>query len=165
MVIITTIIAKVYFPDSLKRGSIPNIRKKYSYRRQPTDESEEQQSYADDEEDELEALYSEDEDEEKEEEERRANADLSSSLEYEQEDALLADMTGSPGVNNNGPSFHGAARALEFDQVQTSQAKVFQRLLFCCLMLNVTFVTWGALQERMLTRRYPRHTGDYFTYS
>ena len=165
MVIITTIIAKVYFPDSLKRGSIPNIRKKYSYRRQPTDESEEQQSYADDEEDELEALYSEDEDEEKEEEERRANADLSSSLEYEQEDPLLADMTGSPGVNNNGPSFHGAARALEFDQIQTSQAKVFQRLLFCCLMLNVTFVTWGALQERMLTRRYPRHTGDYFTYS
>ena len=161
MVIITTIIAKVYFPDSLKRGSIPNIRKKYSYRRQPTDESEEQQSYADDEEDELEALYSEDEDEEKEEEERRANADL----EYEQEDLLLADMTGSPGVNNNGPSFHGAARALEFDQIQTSQAKVFQRLLFCCLMLNVTFVTWGALQERMLTRRYPRHTGDYFTYS
>lgn len=165
MVIITTIIAKVYFPDSLKRGSIPNIRKKYSYRRQPTDESEEQQSYADDEEDELEALYSEDEDEEKEEEERRANADLSSSLEYEQEDPLLADMTGSPGVNNNGPNFHGAARALEFDQIQTSQAKVFQRLLFCCLMLNVTFVTWGALQERMLTRRYPRHTGDYFTYS
>jgi adenosine 3'-phospho 5'-phosphosulfate transporter B2 len=32
-------------------------------------------------------------------------------------------------------------------------------------MLNITFVTWGALQERMLTRRYPRHTGDYFTYS
>lgn len=57
------------------------------------------------------------------------------------------------------------ARVLEFDQETTSRAKVIQRLLFCSLMLNITFVTWGALQERMLTRRYPRHTGDYFTYS
>jgi hypothetical protein len=56
-------------------------------------------------------------------------------------------------------------RVLEFDQEQTSRPKVVQRLLFCSLMLNITFVTWGALQERMLTRRYPRHTGDYFTYS
>jgi hypothetical protein len=74
----------------------------------------------------------------------------------EQEDPLLSDATGSPGRT---------ARVLEFDQEQTSRAKVLQRLLFCSLMLNVTFVTWGALQERMLTRRYPRHTGDYFTYS
>mmetsp|Transcript_6019 Transcript_6019/g.5908 ORF Transcript_6019/g.5908 Transcript_6019/m.5908 type:complete len:467 (-) Transcript_6019:126-1526(-) len=163
MVIITTIVAKVYFPDSLKRGQIRNIRRKYSYRRQPSvdrtlsDQSDEQQSCADDEEDELEALYSDEEDED----EDKANV---SSLEYEQEDPLIADMTGSPGISN-GPTFHGAARPLEFDENQTSKAKVFQRLLFCCLMLNVTFVTWGALQERMLTRRYPRHTGEFFTYS
>jgi len=73
--------------------------------------------------------------------------------EEEEEDGLL--MEGS------------ATRAsiLEFDQEQTSRTKVIQRLLFCSLMLNVTFVTWGAIQERMLTRRYPRHTGEYFTYS
>jgi hypothetical protein len=59
----------------------------------------------------------------------------------------------------------GRAGILEFDQDQTSRAKVVQRLLFCSLMLNITFVSWGALQERMLTRRYPRHSGDYFTYS
>mmetsp|Transcript_5777 Transcript_5777/g.17177 ORF Transcript_5777/g.17177 Transcript_5777/m.17177 type:complete len:623 (+) Transcript_5777:277-2145(+) len=54
---------------------------------------------------------------------------------------------------------------LEFDQERLSKAQVMQRLLFCSFMLNVTFVAWGVLQERMLTRRYPRYTGDYFTYS
>jgi len=54
---------------------------------------------------------------------------------------------------------------LEFDQDRLSKAQVVQRLLFCSFMLNVTFVAWGVLQERMLTRRYPRYTGDYFTYS
>ena len=54
---------------------------------------------------------------------------------------------------------------LEFDQETMSKAQVFKRLLFCSLMLNITFVAWGILQERMLTRRYPRLTGEYFTYS
>lgn len=42
---------------------------------------------------------------------------------------------------------------------------VFKRLLLCSAGLIVTFVTWGLLQERMLTRRYPRLTGDYFEYT
>jgi hypothetical protein len=54
---------------------------------------------------------------------------------------------------------------LEFDQGTMPKTEVIKRLAFCCLMLNVTFVTWGILQERMLTRRYPRWTGEYFTYS
>jgi hypothetical protein len=54
---------------------------------------------------------------------------------------------------------------LEFDQENMPKTEVIKRLAFCCLMLNVTFVTWGILQERMLTRRYPRWTGEYFTYS
>jgi len=149
MVIITTLVAKVYFPESLERGSIPNIRRKYSYRRKP---EEEHQSYVTAEEDELEALYSDDENDEND-----SNGD--SSDDFEQEDPLLGDMTGRPG------NVHHKAQILEFDQVQTSRAQVIKRLLFCSLMLNLTFVTWGALQERMLTRRYPRHTGEYFTYS
>lgn len=150
MVIITTIIAKVYFPDSLKRGTIPKIRRKYSYRRT---EHEEQRSYADEEEDALESLYS-DEDEDG---QHRISSDEDDV--DDQEDPLLADMSGFPAHPSHG------GRVLEFDQEHTSRAQVVKRLLFCSLMLNVTFVTWGALQERMLTRRYPRNTGDYFTYS
>lgn len=54
---------------------------------------------------------------------------------------------------------------LEFDQSRHSKEKVYTNLAICAIMLNVTFVVWGVLQERMLTRRYPRHTGEYFTYS
>ena len=174
MVIITTLVAKVYFPASLERGSIPNIRRKYAYRRRPTmEEEEEEHSDAEDDDDELEALYSDEDEDNNAEEEAEDRA-----LEYEHEDPLVADLTGSPGVAtgsrrttgggmSRGPAGAAAAatRPLEFDQVHTSQAKVLQRLVLCCLMLQATFVTWGALQERMLTRRYPRHTGDYFTYS
>lgn len=52
-----------------------------------------------------------------------------------------------------------------FDQANTDRHTVLKRLIFCSTMLMVTFVTWGVLQERMLTRRYPRFTGEYFTYS
>jgi adenosine 3'-phospho 5'-phosphosulfate transporter B2 len=153
MVIITTIVCKVYFPDSLKRGTIPNIRRKYSYRRKTEHlEPEENQSFADKEEDELEALYSDDDEDD--DDSRNVNHD-----EHEHQDPLLSDMTSSSGSGNH------RTRILEFDQVQASRSQVTKRLLLCCLMLNLTFVTWGALQERMLTRRYPRHTGDYFTYA
>jgi hypothetical protein len=92
MVIITTLVAKVYFPASLERGSIPNIRRKYAYRRRPTLEEEEEHSEDDD--DELEALYSDDEDENDNAEEEAENR----ALEYEQdEEPLVADLTGSPG--------------------------------------------------------------------
>lgn len=54
---------------------------------------------------------------------------------------------------------------MEFDQERMTKSQVLKRLLFCCIVLNITFVAWGVLQERMLTRRYPRVTGEYFTYS
>ena len=84
MVIITTLIAKVYFPDSLTRGTIPNVRRTYSYRRKA--EHREEETFADVEEDELEVLYSDDEEDEH-------NSHESSD---DQEDPLLADMTGHP---------------------------------------------------------------------
>lgn len=46
-----------------------------------------------------------------------------------------------------------------------SKESVYSNLVICAIMLNVTFVSWGLLQERMLTRKYPRLTGEYFTYS
>jgi hypothetical protein len=46
-----------------------------------------------------------------------------------------------------------------------SPAVVMKRLLMCAVGLITTFVIWGLLQERMLTRRYPRIVGDYFEYT
>jgi hypothetical protein len=168
MVIITIIIAKIYFPESLERGSdVSTIPRKYSYRRQvnastssntnPSSNKEEDSSYevADEEEDEMEALYSDEEDSGEDYRGVDPLERLDGDDDQQEEDPLFSDATGSISPR----------RILEFDQEKSSRAKVLQRLLFCCLMLNLTFVSWGALQERMLTRRYPRYTGDYFTYS
>mmetsp|Transcript_11640 Transcript_11640/g.29449 ORF Transcript_11640/g.29449 Transcript_11640/m.29449 type:complete len:546 (+) Transcript_11640:87-1724(+) len=155
MVIISTFIAKVYFPDSLKRGTIPNVRRTYNYRRKTEHPEEELQSFAYKDEDELEALYSDDD------EDNNEVGSVESDEDFEQNDPLMSDFAGHPESSNQ----QHRARILEFDQTQTNRPQVYKRLLFCMLMLNLTFVTWGALQERMLTRRYPRHTGDYFTYS
>jgi len=39
---------------------------------------------------------------------------------------------------------------LEFEQESLSRKQVLQRLIFCCIALNITFVLWGALQVRNL---------------
>ena len=214
MVIITTIIAKIYFPETLERDNTAvTARRKYSYRRQqqPQDADDDDvgfavsPSYADEEDDEMEALYSDEEGDDDDEEggevvdggdtffdpegdlppthspthhsvhpdplglgattpqsargpqQRSIASHTPRSVDHQ---TLFSDTSS---VRRTAPFM--ARRVLEFDQEQTSRPKVIQRLLLCCLMLNITFVTWGALQERMLTRRYPRHTGDYFTYS
>ena len=45
------------------------------------------------------------------------------------------------------------------------RALVFRRLAGCSVGLVCTFVLWGIMQERILTRRYPRYTGEYFPYT
>lgn len=39
---------------------------------------------------------------------------------------------------------------LDFQQEKLSRKQVLQRLIFCCVMLNFTFVLWGVLQVRTL---------------
>lgn len=158
MVIITTIVAKIYFPESLERSNDPPNMRSY-YRRSGRKSTgndgaanEHSDMTADDllvagatSDEENDVLYSDEEED------------------YAENNPLLSDDNDDDDLLMEGDA--GRASILEFDQEQTSRTKVVQRLLFCSLMLNLTFVTWGALQERMLTRRYPRHTGDYFTYS
>ena len=43
---------------------------------------------------------------------------------------------------------HPRKFSLEFQQESLSRKQVLQRLIFCCIALNVTFVLWGALQVR-----------------
>lgn len=131
MVIITTMIAKIYFPESLDRGG-PAFARSTQYIRVP--ESETSASY-----------YSDTSDNE---------GDV-----IDEEDEEAGDK------KNKTRESRSASEFLEFEQAKSSKMEVIKRLLFCSLMLNVTFVTWGLLQERMLTRRYPRYTGEYFNYS
>ncbi len=177
MFIITTIVAKIYFPESLQRNnnhSSTTIRRTSSYVAVPkkvgrAEVDDDDKGRAEEEilfddllvargssDDDVEALYSDDDDDDDE-----ANAFLMRKKAYKDDE----DEEGNDLDDLLTEGDAGRASILEFDQEQTSRTKVVQRLLFCSLMLNLTFVTWGALQERMLTRRYPRHTGDYFTYS
>jgi adenosine 3'-phospho 5'-phosphosulfate transporter B2 len=146
MVIIATMVAKIYFPEALDRAaSSPRRARSFSYRMAELNDASEQAAIAEDE------YYGSDA-------EDFSDADevLDSDDDEAEENAFL-------------PRRQSASRRpsnfLEFQQESLSRAQVLKRLVFCSLMLNATFVMWGALQERMLTRRYPRYTGEYFTYS
>ena len=144
MVLITTMVARIYFPEALKPNPAPAPRS-FSYRMatvaKKTDSSDDDEYYGSD------GGYSDDEDDEV--------------LDSDDEAQLLV----SEGEKGHAPRPHHRFHFLEFQQEKMTKTQVLQRLAFCSLMLNAIFVMWGALQERMLTRRYPRYTGEYFTYS
>ena len=50
----------------------------------------------------------------------------------------------------------------EWGEPDGTKEEVIQRAIFCAAGLNVCFVIWGLLQERMLTQPY---NGEYFMYS
>ena len=164
MVIITIIVAKIYFPESLQRGrgggggtgsrsssdndlqrqaSSGGLRRSYSYHRReeegggsilgvPITSSTTTGSSLDD------SFYYEDE-------VLDSGADVEEDdKDYdEDDDDDIQELTGDRKKKRTSRS---SMNFLEFDQERASQRKVVQRLLFCSLMLNVTFVAWGALQ-------------------
>jgi len=142
MIIIAVMIAKIYFPESLERGvaedtPMPSVKSKsISYRVVGGPEINEETTGSD---------YSDGE----------GNDEVlgsdESDFESDDEDQNYAERSN--------------VLEFEFQQENTNKLGVMKRLVFCCVMLNVTFVTWGILQERMLTRKYPRSTGENFTYS
>jgi adenosine 3'-phospho 5'-phosphosulfate transporter B2 len=183
MVIITTMVCRIYFPGALERGSAGGgeIYARTKYQRAPDggDRAESDSYYGSDAEEDAEGGGSDGEEEEDDEEELLlmggdgGQSDSSAGLLLDMEEPE-GGIGGSPhrkSVRGNRRVRHrdeGRPRSrsfLEFDQDRTSQQDVMKRLGLCVLMLNLTFVTWGVLQERMLTRRYPRGTGEYFTYS
>eukprot|EP00978_Attheya_sp_CCMP212_P039640 scaffold207977_cov55-Attheya_sp.AAC.4 len=159
MVIIITMVAKIYFPGSLERGTTGGpVARSVSYVRtddvENGDASDESPiSYGSD---------AEDSDDCEENDELLEEDETDNLLEMEGEGTLRRTRI-SPAKKSRQTSV--GSSFLEFDQETASRQSVLKRLSFCVLMLNVTFVTWGVLQERMLTRRYPRFTGEYFTYS
>jgi hypothetical protein len=146
MVIIITMICKIYFPSALERDNptdtMPGTRT-YRYRRVSEDEINARSNN----------YYSSDDEEDSHE---SGTATTATTTTQNKADKSTAE---SSNHSNHLPDVLG------FEQENTSKGSVLRRLAFCVIMLNVTFVTWGVLQERMLTRRYPRFTGEFFTYS
>jgi len=149
MILIITMVAKIYFPEALERKSPQESSintRNVNYRRVEDEELNDKSSsnyYSSDEED----LDDDDED--------------GALMKSFSEDASKSKASGKSGRSVRDIS----SSTPEINQENMSRSSILRRLAFCVIMLNVTFVLWGVLQERMLTRRYPRFTGEFFTYS
>lgn len=156
MVIIITMIAKIYFPESLERGvAVPQART-FNYRMAENDDY--YASDADDPEESSDAKTDDDDDDDNEilaSDEDEADEEEAPVTEESETNDLLSEMRPSqvpisglrPGV-----SYDSSSRILEFEQLTMSKSQVLRRLIICIVMLNVTFVTWGVLQVRQLRR-------------
>lgn len=153
-------IAKIYFPEALERNEAKNDTKpatrSYNYRRVISDEDSNKGNESD----------------------PGIVSDSSFEEDYDfisQQQALVDGdlaptgstkrLVGRPKHQKGSSQASNLVDTFAFEQEQTSRGTVIKRLFICIISLNVTFVTWGVLQERMLTRRYPRFTGEFFTYS
>lgn len=150
MILIITMVAKIYFPEALERKSPQESSintRNVNYRRVEDEELNDKSSnyYSSDEED----LDDDDED--------------GALMKSYSEDASNSKASGRSGRSVSVQDI--SKTTPEINQENMSRSSILRRLAFCVIMLNVTFVTWGVLQERMLTRRYPRFTGEFFTYS
>jgi len=163
MVLITTMVAKIYFPSWLEPREEPQrMMSNHAYMNvmdnaYQSDFSDEDEEGEDDDEDFEVGRYRD-----------STNNGSSTVSNTNREDVDLLDAGGQKD-DGDAPSrmSKSASSSFLFDYNQESKTKnsVYRNLALCAIMLNVTFVSWGLLQERMLTRRYPRITGEYFTYS
>lgn len=81
-----------------------------------------------------------------------------SDLSDEEEDDLDSDSYLDSGDEDEDQAPRRQTRRssfLEFDQETKPRGEVLKRLAFCSLMLNITFVMWGALQ---VSARWYAHT-------
>jgi len=169
MVIITTIVAKIYFPESLERGSsgMPQART-FNYRMADGDyygsddenDGEIQEEAKDgsfmkmdnDIDDDNEILDSDGElspsgnDEYKDEDnDVEGRQPVGNEQEGETDDLLTEMRPQKTSGKRSGVSFSNKD-LLEFEQVTLSKTEVLKRLTLCTVMLTVTFVAWGVLQ-------------------
>ena len=178
MVIITTMVAKIYFPESLERGiSGMEQARTFNYRVAEgddyygSDDDEEGMGGADtessgagnqtddDNDDDNEILDSDPEnnsnDDHNEEEDALLTTDTARQEGNNDADDLLFEMrpssSGKVSGKRRGVSFANK-KCLEFEQMSLSKAEVMKRLSICVIMLNLTFVTWGVLQVRIVRR-------------
>lgn len=178
-------IAKIYFPEALERTEVPQSPRSYSYRisNEQNDEDLLEQQH---EEKLIETDSSFDEDFQfiadsqalidgdlaptgstqrlvGRRSKNKTNLSISAAATTAEGTTLSSSSSSDP---YNIPSAYSMVeKSFAFEQESTSKHDVLKRLFYCVISLNVTFIIWGVLQERMLTRRYPRYTGEFFTYS
>eukprot|EP00571_Detonula_confervacea_P008834 CAMPEP_0172325698 /NCGR_PEP_ID=MMETSP1058-20130122/54555_1 /TAXON_ID=83371 /ORGANISM="Detonula confervacea, Strain CCMP 353" /LENGTH=568 /DNA_ID=CAMNT_0013042297 /DNA_START=126 /DNA_END=1832 /DNA_ORIENTATION=+ len=164
MVMITTMVAKIYFPSWLEPREEPVTRLSHAYMNVMEDAYKSDFSDGEEEEDDFEmGGYRDGGHGEKDEDESSETDD--------HEGAGLLDADNEGGHNGSSSAAPAMSKSksssflFDYDQEAKSKESVYTNLAICAVMLNLTFVSWGLLQERMLTRRYPRLTGEYFTYS
>ena len=140
MVVIAVMVSRVYFPSMLAPREDLVSRLSYDYMNVDA--------------------YSSDMSSEDEEEEAPDDKKL-------EESGLTHADDGGHDINDRGQRrVRPRSSSFLYEEGQMNpQRGVYTRLALCAIMLILTFVCWGLLQERMLTRRYPRLTGEYFTYS
>jgi hypothetical protein len=182
IVLIITMIAKIYFPEALERTEAPQSPRSYNYRisNEQNKEDPEHENFITSETD---SSFDEDfqfiADSQAlidgdlaptgstqrlvgRRSKNKSNLSISA--------ATAEGASSSSKSNDDDPNIIPSAysmveKSFAFEQESTSKHDVLKRLFYCVISLNVTFVIWGVLQERMLTRRYPRYTGEFFTYS
>jgi len=150
MVMITTMVAKIYFPSWLEPREEPQTRmSNHAYMNVMQD------AYKDD-------LSDEEEDEDEDFEGGRysngGESNKSTSNEKEEGgsiflDAGNADDTDDLTPNNGGGRMSRTASSsflFDYDQETQSKNSVYRNLALCAIMLNVTFVSWGLLQVRFV---------------
>jgi hypothetical protein len=166
IILIITMVCKIYFPEALERNEAQNNTKpasrNVSYRRVIPDEGIKDDVELFENSSSDRSLYED------------SSFDEDFSFIAEQQALVDGDLTptgstkrlvGREKHDGGSSSVSNLVDTFAFEQEQTSRKFVIKRLLICIISLNVTFVIWGVLQERMLTRRYPRYTGEFFTYS
>eukprot|EP00608_Synchroma_pusillum_P009590 CAMPEP_0198437438 /NCGR_PEP_ID=MMETSP1452-20131203/46932_1 /TAXON_ID=1181717 /ORGANISM="Synchroma pusillum, Strain CCMP3072" /LENGTH=464 /DNA_ID=CAMNT_0044158007 /DNA_START=16 /DNA_END=1410 /DNA_ORIENTATION=+ len=97
-------------------------------------------------------------------EEEEDDAGIHKGVELAEEEPLVGDeapVIAQPPLRRRSTSSRSFLDFNNWEDVGTKQ-EVLQRLAICALGLNFTFLAWGVLQERMLTKPYD---GEYFTYS
>lgn len=145
LVIITIMVAKIYFPHLLDASSVITRDSVGAYRRVSMDELNKVD---------LKTICSDEESE---------DGESVADIEMEGDEGAAGGLQkGDDGAITSRRSY---ANFLVFDQEQNTRSSVMGRLFFCAIALNITFITWGIIQERMLTRKYPRFTGETFNYS
>ena len=148
MVMITTMVAKIYFPSWLEPREEPQTRmSNHAYMNVMQDAYKDDLSDEDEEED-------EDEDFEGGRNSNGGESNKSSSNGEEGGSRFLdaGDVDDTDDLNNNnnggGRMSRTASSSFLFDYDQETQSKnsVYRNLALCAIMLNVTFVSWGLLQ-------------------
>ena len=135
MVLITVMVAKIYFPSWLAPREEGAAERRSSQHR-----------YMDVMQDAYKSDLSDEEGDEEEEDIRGDGGDGSGALFLDADAEIDCDETGYARTKSRMSRTRSSSFLFEYDQEEESKRSVYTNLAICAVMLNVTFVSWGLLQ-------------------